>query len=85
MAHLSVRRYLAVSHVMTGLRHSRVPLAKKKLERTGATRMENKSAPSSANATVQAMGLNNRPSTRCSVKMGRYAVIMMAMAKNTGR
>ena len=41
--------------------------------------------PDSANATVQAMGLNNRPSTRCSVKIGRYAVTMMAIAKNTGR
>ena len=42
--------------------------------------MENVSAPSSAKATVQAMGLNSRPSMRCSVKMGMYAVMMMAMA-----
>jgi hypothetical protein len=37
-------------------------------------------APNRANATVQAIGLNSRPSTRCRVKMGMYAVMMMAMA-----
>ena len=71
MAHLRALRYLAVSHAKTGLCHSRAPLAKKKLESTGATSIENISAPNRANVTVQAMGLNNRPSTRCSVKMGR--------------
>ena len=33
--------------------------------------MEKTSAPSSANATVYAMGLNNRPSTRCEVNIGK--------------
>ena len=42
--------------------------------------MEKMMAPNRAKATVQAMGLNKRPSTRCSVKMGRYAVMMMATA-----
>ena len=36
--------------------------------------------PSRAKATVQAMGLNRRPSTDCKVKMGRYATMMMVMA-----
>src|SRR5271157_4011152 len=30
-----------------------------------------------ANATVHAMGLNKRPSTLCSVKIGKYAVMIM--------
>ncbi len=38
--------------------------------------MEKSNAPSNAKATVQAMGLKRRPSTRCRVKMGRYAVTM---------
>ena len=42
--------------------------------------MEKSKAPSKANATVQAIGLNSFPSTRCSVKIGRYAVMMMPMA-----
>ena len=42
--------------------------------------MEKINAPSKANATVQAIGLNNRPSTACKVKIGRYAVTMMPMA-----
>ena len=52
---------------------ARVLLAsgKKKLARTGATRTENVNAPHKANATVHAIGLNNRPSTRCKVKIGR--------------
>src|ERR1035438_4144953 len=45
----------------------------------------NTSAPSRAKATVHAMGLNNRPSTRCRVKMGRYETIIMTRAKKTGR
>ncbi len=56
--------------------HRVVPLARalresRKLASTGAINIEKSSAPSSANATVQAMGLNSRPSTRCSVKIGR--------------
>ena len=47
--------------------------------------MEKVSAPRSAKATVHAMGRKRRPSTACKVKMGRYAVMMMAIAKNTGR
>ena len=46
----------------------------------GTSSIENIKAPSSAKATVQAMGLQRRPSTRWRVKMGRYAVIMMPMA-----
>ena len=42
--------------------------------------MEKINAPSKANATVHAMGLNNRPSTACKVKMGKYAVTMIPMA-----
>ena len=57
-------------------RHHRVlpffaPLRNRKLASTGATSIENISAPSSANATVHAIGLNSRPSTLCSVKIGR--------------
>ena len=59
-----------VRKAITGLRHSRTPLRKNTLERTGAMRMEKVSAPSRAKATVRAMGLNSRPSTRCSVKIG---------------
>ena len=55
---------------MTGLRHSRTPLRKRTLDRTGAMSIEKVSAPSNAKATVNAMGLNSRPSTRCSVKIG---------------
>ena len=56
--------------------HRIVPFAaracrRQKLESTGAISIEKISAPSSAKATVQAMGLNSRPSTRCSVKIGR--------------
>ena len=55
---------------MTGLCHSLTPLRNNMLARTGATRIEKVSAPSRAKATVKAMGLNSRPSTRCSVKIG---------------
>jgi hypothetical protein len=51
-----------------------------RLASTGASTMEKISAPSSAKATVQAIGLNSRPSTLCSVKIGRYAVMMIPMA-----
>ena len=50
------------------------------LANAGATNMEKIKAPRSANATVHAIGLNNFPSTRCSVKIGMYAVMMMAIA-----
>jgi len=52
----------------------------RKLDRTGASNMEKISAPSKANATVHAIGLKRRPSTACSVKIGRYAVMMMPIA-----
>ena len=65
---------------MIGLCHSLAPFAKAKLASTGAIRIENIRAPSSANATVHAMGWNSLPSTRSSVKIGKYAVIMMAIA-----
>ncbi len=76
----STVRYIRVSHTMMGLCHSFVPLGKNRLERTGASSMENISAPSSAKATVQAIGLKSRPSTCCKVKIGRYAVMMMPIA-----
>src|SRR5262249_15642137 len=79
MAHSSVLRYAFVSHVITGLRHSRAFAPKRKLERAGAMSIENMSDPSSAKDTVQAIGLNRRPSTRCKVKIGIYAVMMMLM------
>src|ERR1700734_2098564 len=60
---------------MTGLRHSDAPRGKRRLDRTGAMMMGKMSAPSRANATVQAMGRKRRPSTACRVKMGRYAVM----------
>ena len=41
---------------MTGLCHSLAPLAKAKLASTGAIKIEKSNAPSSAKATVQAMG-----------------------------
>ena len=53
---------------------------KRKLANTGASSMEKTSAPSRAKATVQAMGWNRRPSTRCKVNIGVYAVMMMMMA-----
>src|ERR1035438_4175012 len=59
---------------MTGLCHSRTPLLNNTLAKTGAIKIEKVSAPSRAKATVKAMGLNNRPSTRCSVKIGMYEV-----------
>ncbi len=54
-----------------GFFHSFAPLRKAKLHSTGARMMEKMSAPSSAKATVQAMGWKRRPSTDCRVKMGR--------------
>jgi hypothetical protein len=60
------------------------PLLKSMLAMTGATMMAKMSAPSRAKVTVQAMGLKSRPSTACSVKMGRYEVMMMPRAKKTG-
>ena len=71
MASLRARRYSRVSHTITGLCHSRVPLGKKRLASAGAISIEKTMAPNRAKATVQAMGLNKRPSTRCNVKMGR--------------
>ena len=65
---------------MNGLCHSFAPLAKRKLDSTGARSREKISAPSSAKATVHAIGRNKRPSTACSVKIGRYAVMMMPIA-----
>ena len=65
---------------MTRLRLSRIPLRKNVAASTGAMRMEKTMAPRRAKATVQAIGRNNLPSTRCSVKIGRYAVMIMAMA-----
>ena len=62
---------MRVRNIITGLCHSFVPLGKNMLESTGASSIENISAPSNANATVQAIGLKSRPSTRCSVKIGR--------------
>ena len=56
---------------MSGFCHSRVPLRNNILASTVAINMEKSSAPNSANTTVQAIGLNNRPSTRCNVKMGK--------------
>ena len=51
-----------------------------RLASAGAMVIENRMAPRRANATVQAIGLKRRPSTRCNVKMGRYAVMMIAIA-----
>src|ERR1035441_2120113 len=62
-----------------------MPSRKRKLDSTGAITMEKSSAPSRAKATVQAMGLNSRPSTLSRVKIGRDAVVMSPNAKNTGR
>jgi hypothetical protein len=55
-------------------------LGKRKLARTGASPVERIREQSGANATVQATGLNRRPSTDCNVKMGSYGVMMMVMA-----
>ena len=68
-----------------GLCHSLAPLRKKMLASTGAMTMANTNAPIRAKVTVQAIGLKSRPSTACSVKIGRYEVIMMPRAKKTGR
>jgi hypothetical protein len=67
----TARRYPFVSQTITGLCHSRVPFGKKRLASAGAISHRKDDRAQSANATVQAIGLNNRPSTRCSVKMGR--------------
>ena len=80
IAYFTALRYLVFKNSITGLRHSRAPLGRRRLASTGAISMENSNAPSKANATVQAIGLNRRPSTRCSVNIGRYAVMMMAIA-----
>ena len=77
---VKARRYPLVIQRSTGFSHPRNPLGNSKLIRTGATRMENTSAPKSAKATVQAIGRKIRPSTFSSVKIGRYAVMMMVMA-----
>ena len=61
----------SVRNSMTRLRRSLMPCGRSMLASTGAMRMENVMAPRRAKATVQAMGRNSRPSTRCSVKMGR--------------
>ena len=79
MARASARAYARVSRPMSGLCHSFVPFGKTRLASTGPTSIENIKPPSSANATVQAIGLNSRPSTACSVKIGMYATMMMAM------
>src|SRR5262249_13055157 len=78
--HVKARRYRIVSHVSTGLCHSEVSFQKIRLAMTGAMVMENITAPSRANATVQAIGRNRRPSPCCSVKVGRYAVMMIVIA-----
>ena len=65
---------------MSGLRHSLAPLAKAKLDSTGVTTIEKNNAPSRAKAMVHAMGRKRRPSTRCKVKIGRKAVMVMTMA-----
>src|ERR1035441_2700102 len=85
IAHLSATRYPAFNQDITGLSHSFVPVGKKKLASTGATTMEKINAPHRAKATVHAIGLKSRPSTACSVKIGRYAVMIIETAKNTGR
>ena len=64
-------RYCSARNSITRLRRSRTPLRKNVAASTGAMRIENVMAPRRAKATVQAMGRNNRPSTRCSVKIGR--------------
>ncbi len=55
--------------------HRVVPFARALREEEAREHGRNKDrkqqAPNSANATVHAMGLNKRPSTRCSVKIGR--------------
>src|SRR6266851_8732922 len=78
-------RYLVFKNSITGLCHSLTPLLNSTPDTTGATSTENRRAPRRANATVQAIGWNKRPSTRCRVKMGKYAVMMIAIAKKTGR
>ena len=62
---LSELAHNAISDKEDQLARTLVPTAS-----TGAMRIENVIAPSSAKATVQAMGRNKRPSTRCSVKIG---------------
>ena len=64
-------RYAFVTISMTRFRRSFNPPRKKMLANTGTMKMENVIAPSSANATVHAMGRKSRPSMRCSVKIGR--------------
>ena len=71
MAQRSRLRYTPVSQVMSGFCRSRTPPRNSTLPSTGAMRMEKVRAPSRAKATVQAIGLNSRPSIRSSVKMGR--------------
>ena len=62
----------AVIHVISGFRHSRHVL-----RRTGSSIAPARSpsrraaSPTARTITVHAIGLNSRPSTRCSVKIGR--------------
>ena len=70
---------MRVSKPISGLCHSLAPLGNTTAAITGPISIEKIRAPNSANATVQAIGLNKRPSTACRVKIGRYAVMMMAM------
>ena len=71
----------SVRNVISGLSRSVTPLRKNSAARAPERRgSRTSSRPSSANATVHAIGRNSRPSTRCSVKIGMYAVMMIAMA-----
>ena len=71
MAIPKVRAYPRVRRSMPGLRHSLAPLGNTTAAITGPISIEKMRAPSRANATVQAIGLNKRPSTRCKVKIGK--------------
>ena len=72
--------YFSRKNSITGLRHSFTPFLNCHTASAGAMPIEYSNAPTSAKETVHAMGLNNRPSTLCNVKIGRYAVMIIATA-----
>ena len=68
---LSVHSYPSVSQVMTGFCHGAAPLRNRNVARTGTSVSAQIKEPTSAEHTVNAIGVNRRRSTRSRVKSGR--------------
>ena len=67
----SAGRNRASARPSAGLCHSLVPLGNTMLASTGPDEHREHQRAEQREATVHAIGLNNRPSTACSVKIGR--------------